>query len=318
VSRSSVVPPTTARAASTAPRGEGDAARLLPPPRTRHAMAGLVGALAAGVGVVAAVGVLGRGDGSTRTFESVRGAPWEVVTDGVYAFSPERMVAEGVGWDVVTLLVAVPCLLVLTWGLARGSLRARLLTLGLLAYLTYQYLMYAVTWAMGPLFLPFVAIYATSLVLLLWVASTVPLAVLPAQVTARFPRRATIAVCLGFPLLLLGMWVPLVADVLGDDLDVLYGQTTLPVQALDLGLLVPLGIATAVLLWRRSPLGLLLATTVIVKGVAMGGAIVAMLLSAWYVEGSVAVAELAIFGTVTLVCAGLLVAALRAVTEPSD
>lgn len=35
----------------------------------------------------------------------------------------------------------------------------RLFTLGIPGYLFYQYLMYAVTWAFGPLFLLFVAIY---------------------------------------------------------------------------------------------------------------------------------------------------------------
>ena len=39
------------------------------------------------------------------------------------------------------------------WWVLRGSFRGRLLALGLLGYLLYQYLEYSLTWAFGPLFL---------------------------------------------------------------------------------------------------------------------------------------------------------------------
>jgi hypothetical protein len=48
-------------------------------------------------------------------------------------------------------------------------------------YLLYQYLMYAMAWAVGPLLLPFVAIYATSLVGIAWFAASIPLQALPTR-----------------------------------------------------------------------------------------------------------------------------------------
>ena len=92
-----------------------------------------------------------------------------MATDGLYAYNALRLVAEGVGWDVFTLIVIVPALLGLTLWVARGSFRGRLVAVGLLGYFAYMYLEYAVTWAFGPLFALFIAIYAASLLGIVWI-----------------------------------------------------------------------------------------------------------------------------------------------------
>jgi len=108
-------------------------------------------------GAAATVGVFFRGDGTVETVVSPRGERYQMIVSGVYRYNAQRVVAEGIGWDVFTLFAAVPALLLCLIWLARGTLRARLFALGVLAYLFYQYLMYSVTWAFGPLFLLFVA-----------------------------------------------------------------------------------------------------------------------------------------------------------------
>jgi hypothetical protein len=81
----------------------------------------------------------------------------------------------------------------------------------------------------------------------------------------------------------------------------LLGTPTMAVQALDLGIIVPLAFATAVLAWRGRPWGYLLVPAFAIKGVTMAGAICAMLVSAAYVEGSLEAAPLALFGVATAV-----------------
>lgn len=287
-----------------------------PPSSRRRWMAGSLAAMAGLVGVVAALGVFGRGDGATETVVSVRGETYELVTTGIYAWSSQRMVAEGVGWDVVTLLLAVPALLVASRGVLRGSLRWRLVAVGLLAYLWYQYLMYAMAWAIGPLFLPFVALFALSAAGIAWVVASIDVSALPRHVSDRFPRRSMVAFCGFMALLLFGMWLPLIAAVLRGEYDgALLGQTTLVVQGMDLGIVVPLAVATAVLLVRRSAAGLLLATALAVKGLAMAVAIFAMLVSAWIVEGAPEIGPMVLFAAIAGACLALLVAMLRAVRE---
>lgn len=247
-------------------------------------------------GVAAAAGLFLRGDGSFEPVTSVRGEQYEMATTGVYAYNAERVVAEGIGWDIFTLLFAVPALLAALPALAKGSLRGKLFVLGILAYLFYQYLMYAVTWAFGPLFLPFVAIYALSLTAIVWIASTLPRNRLAERFSAKFPRRRMAVLCFLLAALLLFMWLARILSALGGEIEgVLDGQTTLVVQALDLGLIVPLALFTGVAAWRGSAVGYLLSSVVVVKAFAMAAAICAMLLSAWAYEGALEVGPLAIF-----------------------
>jgi hypothetical protein len=185
-------------------------------------------------------------------------------------------------------------------GLITQDILSGIVALGLLAYLFYQYLMYALAWAFGPLFPIFVAIYALCLVSLAWIASTVKLAKLPGEFTERFPRRGVAAFSIIMGILLIGMWLGRIIPAMrGEIQGVLLGQTTLVVQALDLGIIVPLALFTGLAVLRRQPLGYLLSSVFVVKGAAMAAAITAMLLSAWAVEGSPEVPPLVLFGAAT-------------------
>jgi hypothetical protein len=255
---------------------------------------------------VSAAGLFLRGDGAFEPVMSVRGEQYEMATSGVYAYNAERVVAEGIGWDISTLLFAVPALLAALPSLSRGSLRGRLFALGILAYLFYQYLMYAVAWAFGPLFLLFVAIYALSLAAIVWIVSTLPRHGLAERFSETFPRRSMAVLCFLVAAMLLFMWLARILSALSGEIQgILQGQTTLVVQALDLGLIVPLALFTGVAAWRASAVGYLLSSIVVVKAFAMAAAICAMLLSAWAYEGRLEAVPLAIFGIAAGVSAWL-------------
>ncbi|AUX48228.1 uncharacterized protein SOCE26_097590 [Sorangium cellulosum] len=281
-------------------------------------MTGLCLGIALLAGFASAAGVFFRGDGATAAAVSLRGEHTTYATTGVYRYNAERLVAEGVGWDIVTLFVAVPALLGALPFLARGSLRGRLFAAGLLGYLFYQYLMYALMWAFGPLFLVFVALYSASLVGVVWIASTIPLAELAAGASERFPRRGMATFSLAMAALLVLMWTQRIATGLSGQLQgLLHGQPTLVVQALDLGLIVPLAVFTGVALLQRRPAGYLLSSLFVVKGFTMAVAIAAMLLSAWAVEGALEVVPLAIFTAAAVVALLLGAGIFGAVAEPA-
>src|SRR6266568_5653821 len=71
----------------------------------RRGMAWLCLAVALSAGAVSAVGVFRRGSGASMEVVSPRGERFPMATDGVYAWNAQRVVAEGVGWDVFTLAV---------------------------------------------------------------------------------------------------------------------------------------------------------------------------------------------------------------------
>ncbi len=274
----------------------------------------LVGLLA---GTAAAIGITGRGSGATAQATSILGEAFTYVTDGVYANNAVRVVAEGVGWDALTLFLAAPALVVAAWFVARGSVRGRLAALGLLGYLAYQYLMYAMFWAIGPLFPLFVLLYPSALLGVAWLVATIDARDLERGVRPGFPRRTLAGFAAVMSLLLVAMWVPrIVAGIAGDPVGAnLLGTPTLTVQALDLGLVVPLSLATAVLVWRRHRAGFVLGALFTVKAVTMAGAIVAMLVSAWIVEGAAEVVPLALFGAATAFAGVLVVRVLATVPD---
>ena len=250
------------------------------------------------VGIASIIGVFFRGDMSSAEVVSVRGEHYEMVTTGIYRYNSLRMVAEGVGWDFFTLFIALPALLFILPLLARGSLAGRLLAMGLLAYFFYQYLMYALAWAFGPLFLLYIIIYVLGLAGTIWLAASIDVDRLAQQVSETFPRRSMIALNVIMSLILILMWVQRIAAGLQGDLAsaMLLGQTTMVIQALDLGMVVPLALFTTLALWRKKPSGYLLSAIFAVKAAAMFGAICAMLLVVWVTEGTLEAVPLILFG----------------------
>lgn len=262
-------------------------------------LGGIVAALA---GVASAAGVFLRGDLATTEFMTVRGELVEVVTDGVYRFNAEGIVAEGVGWDIVTLLVVVPAMaiaLVLMW---RGSLRAVLVTAGLLAYFCYQSLEYAVFWAYGPLYPVYVATLASSVSALGLLVYGLDLDTLRKRVSPAFPRRSIVGYSIAVVVILCGLWLPVILSTLGGEAgDELQGASTLVVPALDLGLLVPLAIFTGLAVYQRLSVGYLLGMIILVKGGSMALAITAMLGVEWLVTDELLLPPLLIFSAVAAI-----------------
>ena len=178
---------------------------------------------------------------------------------------------------------------------------------GLLAYFFYQYLEYAIGWAFGPLFPLFIVIYAASLAGLVWIAVSIARESLGGLFDARFPRRAFVALNVAIATLLTLLWAQRIAVALAGELEAasLYGETTMVVQALDLGLVVPAALLVSFLVWRHSPAGYAIAAAHVVASIAIAAAILAMLISAGLVEGAVEIPPLLIFGAYTLL-AGLI------------
>jgi hypothetical protein len=280
-------------------------------------------AVALMAGAASAAGVFLRGDGTTAWATSVRGERYEYAATGVYAYNSVRIVAEGIGWDYATLFLAVPAMVAASAAVARGSLRGTLLALGLLAYFFYQYLEYATFWALGPLFPLFIAVFAASLGGIVLLASKLDLSVLGARVRSGrrgFPFRGMAILCLAMSAVLLLMWIPRIAAALSGQVQgILLGTATLVVQAYDLGLVVPLLLVTAAAALGKKPVAYILCPVVAVKAVAMGSAILAMLLSAWHVEGRLEAAPFAVFlaATVAALFLGIRMFASVRETDPA-
>jgi len=203
------------------------------------------------------------------------------------------------GNDLVTLVVAVPLLAVAIIYSARGSVRARLLWLGALYYMVYNYAFYVFGIPVTRLYLPWIAIFV-----LAGFAFALGMGNLDVEAISRSfsPRtlRRPIAVYLSYvaamvSFLWISRWVKFVLT--GQVPDVNGSESAYQViAAVDLSLLVSIQIPAAYLLWRRRPWGYVLGTVALVQG-AIYTTVMAMvcvfgwiltpgshLLSAWFVN----------------------------------
>jgi len=162
-----------------------------------------------------------------------------------------------------------------------------------------------------------VVIYATSLVGIAWIGWSLVKEHPRTMFAERFPRRGWAALNVVMSGLLTLLWLQRIALATRGEPGLLLGETTLTVQALDLGLLVPTSVLTAILVLRRTEIGYALAASFGVTFATMTAAIAAMLLSAAVIEGTLEIVPLAIFALASLAAVGLLIRTYRLIDVPS-
>jgi hypothetical protein len=272
----------------------------------------LLALAAAGIGVF----YQGSGDGPFD-FTTVRAETVTVYGHGIYRYDGADLVAQAVAQDVVTLVAGIPLLVAGLVLYRRNSLRGKLLLAGTLAYFLYTYTSLSIGASFNALFLVYVAIFSLSLYAFIMAMLAVELPTLPAAFGDRLPRK-TIAVFLFLSAaFLIVAWLGRIVPALlnGTTPAGLSTSTTMFIQVLDLGVVVPMMILAAVLLLQRKPFGYLLTSVAILKFVTMGLAIDAMVLGQYLAGIPMSWAEAAIFLLISAIAIGMAVIVLRAVRE---
>jgi hypothetical protein len=220
------------------------------------------------------MGLFYQNPGQPFSYTNHRGETVMINGHGLYYYDTISMAAQQQGNDLVTLVVGLPLLAISTWLAFRGSLRGRLLLTGTLGFFLYTYMSMSMLTAYNALFLVYVALFSLSLCAFILSMMSFDLAHLPRHFSTRLPR-AWIAALMFFVggFLLLAWLGRIVPPLLQNQTPALENTTTLVIQAMDLGLIVPLAILSGVLLLRRSPWGYLLASVTLLKGVTLGLAI---------------------------------------------
>ena len=192
---------------------------------------------------------------------------------GIYEADTAFAAAAFRGTDLVSLVVALPTLAGSLFLARRGSGRALLVWLGILAYVTYTYLYsFAIVW--NGLFLVYVALLSLSGFTLVRALTALDANLFVDQFTDRTPVRSVstflwvIGAMLG--LMELGQVVP--ALLTGDVPDVVVksGHPTGVIYILDLGLVVPLLVLAGHWLRAHRPWGYVAAAILLVNGITVG------------------------------------------------
>lgn len=173
------------------------------------------------------------------------------------------------GNDLVTLFLVVPVMIIALLFSIRGSLRARLIWMGTLWYMVYNYIFYLYAASFNKFFLLYVALFTISAYALIFALINVDANNIARQFHARTPVKLISGYLIFFALMIGGLWVAMslsfvfTGQVPQDILKT--GHPTGVVYATDLSLLMPAVVLSAVLLWKRRPWGYVLSAIVMIK-----------------------------------------------------
>jgi hypothetical protein len=266
--------------------------------------------------LVATMAGLWPGEGQPYTITNFRGEVVTIYARGLYYWDTVSSVAQVQANDLVMLVLGLPLLLVSFWLALRGSLRGRLLLTGTLGFILYTYTSMSFGAAYNKLFLVYVAIFSLSLFAFILTMMSFDLKSLPAHFSEKLPRRG-IAGLLYFAAAFLTLaWLGRIAPtVLQDQIPALENVTTMFIQAMDLGLIVPLCVLAGTLLLRREAWGYLLSSVALLKFLTMGIAVALMGLNMARVGVPVSAGMVVIFTTLALVNLVMVVLLLRSIHE---
>ena len=242
--------------ASAPGRGQWPAARVA------VSLSLAVGALAL---VTALAGLLSTGGEGGTVVTTVSNERIVLHGHGLYRHDTVFVAGSNIGSDITTLLFGLPLLATAVAATRRGSLRGRLLLVGVLGYLLYYGAGYALgAVAYNELFLVYVALFSAALsafVAAFVAADPATLVDLP-----RRPRRWIGGFMVASGVATLGIWLadPLGALLTGTPPASLGTHTTLFTHALDMAVIVPSAVTAGVLILRSRPPGAVVAASLLV------------------------------------------------------
>ena len=258
------------------------------------------------------------GDGQPFPLTNFRGEQVTINARGLYNWDTVSSAAQMQANDLVTLALGLPLLAISFWLSLRGSLRGRLLMTGTLGFILYTYITMCFGAAYNKLFLIYVALFSLSLFAFILSMASFDLKTLPSHFSDKLPR-GWIAGLLFFAAAFLSLaWLGRIAATFApNSIPVLENTTSMFIQAMDLGLIVPLCVMSGVLLLRRRAWGYLLASIGLMKFLTMGVAVSMMSLNMLRVGVAISMVEVSVFPIIAVANLVMVVVLLRNIKDPA-
>jgi hypothetical protein len=252
--------------------------------------------------LAAGTGLFWERPGHPSEITTLRGETVQLFGRGLYRYDTVSYAVQAIGQDAATLLIGIPLLLLGLLLARKGSLRGELLLAGGLGYMLYTYTSYSFLSVYNELFLVYVGLFSLSLFAFILALSGMDTELVTRSVAAGMPRRGIAVFLLFIAVFLTLAWLGRIVPPLltGQPPVGLEAYTTLVIQVLDLGIIVPTSALTAVLLLRQHPWGYTLASVLLVKALMMGAALVAMIIAQVLTGVAVGAVESAIFTGIAL------------------
>ena len=218
------------------------------------------------------------GDGQPYPLTTFRGEEVTINARGLYYWDTVSSKAQMQANDLITLVVGLPLLAFSTWLAFRGSLKGQLLLAGTLGFFLYTYMSMAFNTAFNDLFIVYVALFSLSMYAFILAMMSFDLASLPGRFSEKLPRGWIAGLLIVSAVFLLVAWLGgrILPTITQDAIPAMENTTTMVIQAMDLGLIMPFAMLAAILLLRRSAWGYLLSSVAVMKFITMGLAVSTM------------------------------------------
>lgn len=251
-------------------------------------------------------------DGSGQyAYTSIRGQTVTIYGKGLYKDMSAEVAPQGIAQDYVTLFIAIPLLIFSFFKWRKGALVGKYLFAGTLGYFLVTYLFYTVMGMYNKMFLAYVILMGASFYSFLLALLSFEVKGLSNRFKSSTPVKITGGFLLFSSVTIALLWLSIVVPPLLDGTIIprqAEHYTTLIVQGLDLGILLPAGFISGVLLIRKKESGYLFAPVYFIflslLMTALTGKIIAMKILGYNVIPAIFIIPTfnmaAIFCTVTL------------------
>jgi len=258
------------------------------------------------------------GEGESFETTNFRGEDVTINNRGLYKWDTVSSAAQMQANDLVMLVLGLPLLAISFWLALRGSLHGHLLMTGTLGFILYTYITMCFGAAYNPFFLVYVALFSLSLFAFILSMMSFDMNSLPRHFSNNIPHKAIAGLLFFTAAFLTLAWLGRIAPtLLGDQIPNLENTTSMFIQAMDLGIIVPFSVLAGILLLRRTAWGYLLTSVALMKFLTMGAAVSLMGLNMARVGAPVSMIELVVFPTITLANLVMVIFLLRGIKDKS-
>lgn len=217
--------------------------------------------------IAASIGIFSSEGPGRYEYTSIRNIVVTIYGKGLYQHMSAEVAPQGIAQDYITLFVAIPLLIISLLLARKGSVRGRYLLAGSLVYFLVTYLFYSVMAMYNFMYLAYIILLGASFYAFILTLFTFNRSKLSNYFKATTPFKLIGGFLVFCAVSIAFLWLSIIIPPLADG-SIIPMQaehyTTLIVQALDLGILLPAAFISGILLWRKATSGFLIAPVYLV------------------------------------------------------
>lgn len=267
--------------------------------------------------ICAWIGVTSKNGTGEYSYTSIRGEEVIIYGSGIYKDESLSMASQVIAQDYVILILAIPALLV-SMVLALKSSKGLLALAGTLGFFLYTYMSYSFTAMYNNLFLVYLLLMSCSLVAFILNCINITAYGL-SNCFQEKPKLKFAAIFMLVMATLVGaMWLgriipPMFSETTPESVE---HYTTLIIQALDIGIVIPAMIVGGILTLKKNPIGYFLVTLMSIKALTLLISISAMMIGMANNGVSATIVEIIAFGTFNIIAIINITFVMKSIKQP--